>query len=673
MYNKMSIFNEKNTLRKILRYVFYVTLILRALTSVYVWYQYIMSSSKQVISKWGTFVEWIFNTTSFLPYLNNDWQSKFYQWFLFDKCLAFSVNEKWEVVYEDKLCHVTTKDYKTYYVTVWSGMIWSDWVPFSIDDVYFTYHDILQENKLGLSYLEKYSTIETTLDGDKVQVVFKNTSQDNTSFFTNYILPKHALIEPTLDQYQQSFAIEPVYNNCAKIKSQSTDQYSLIFDLSNCENTNIGFYQIKNTISFDNFKESVAQSNGSIIDVYMGEETLPGYSKVNINSNSLISVFFNTKSPKMTVRLRRALGGFIHSNFFDGSGNDFVSEYKWEILNQFLSTWSDIQTFLSRVKWDSSLGKQELIEWGVTAFTGNVNFTEKNKVFAFYTEEASQSFAMKFTFETPYKKIAISYGTSDLYFPSSYSEKTKSAQYNISLKNNNLKSGLNTYIIYGFTGDSTSWKKLQIWTINLYNLYHEWMNDEWEESNNIETLKVIYFDNTVSNYVVWRLKQIFMDAGIQDFFTYVQVSDANELEWKLTAGEYDIVINTIDMWLNKDISALFATEATVVNPTQYTDARLLSLLKQYNESSNNSKIVGEINGIYANDMPMVIIGKQQLQLNVKDTIMNKLDWENMNLYEYDWRDIIFKNISLTENIYIDKEKVKSLNNFWKFINDPENY
>jgi hypothetical protein len=62
---------------------------------------------------------------------------------------------------------------------------------------------------------------------------------------------------------------------------------------------------------------------------------------------------------------------------------------------------------------------------------------------------------MKFSFETPYKKIAVAYGTSDLYYPSSYSEKNKSAKYNISLANNNLKSGLNTYIIYGFTGDST--------------------------------------------------------------------------------------------------------------------------------------------------------------------------------------------------------------------------
>jgi hypothetical protein len=109
----------------------------------------------------------------------------------------------------------------------------------TIDDVYFTYNEIIKHNKFGLSYLDKYSTIEVNMEAETVQVSFKNSSQDNTFFFTNYLLPKHALIEPTLDLYQQSFAIEPIYNNCAKIKSQSTDQYSLIFDLSNCTNTNL--------------------------------------------------------------------------------------------------------------------------------------------------------------------------------------------------------------------------------------------------------------------------------------------------------------------------------------------------------------------------------------------------------------------------------------------------
>lgn len=665
----MSLLREKNTLKNTLRYVFFVSLILWALTTVYVIYQYLWSSSKQVVTKWWTLVEWIFNTTSFLPYLNNDWQSKFYQWFLFDKCLDYSIDSKWKIVYTDKICHVTTKDYKTYYITMDTGMIRSDWVPMTIDDVYFTYNEIIKHNKFGLSYLDKYSTIEVNMEAETVQVSFKNSSQDNTFFFTNYLLPKHALIEPTLDLYQQSFAIEPIYNNCAKIKSQSTDQYSLIFDLSNCTNTNLWFYQIKNAITFDKFKESASQINWSIIDMYLGDETLEWYSSINLKSNDLVTMFFNTKSNKMTVRLRRALWWFIHENFFEWTWeNEYMSRYLWDILNQFQSTWAEIQTFLSRVSvWDK-LNKQELIEWWVKPFTWNVKFTEKDKVFAFYTEDPNQKFSMKFSFDVAYKKIAIAYGDNDLYYPSTYNSSSKTATYNISLANKNLWQNLNTYIIYGFTWDSTTWKT-QIWTINLYNLYQE----QKDESNFVEQLKVIYFDNTLSNYIVWRLKQIFNEAGVDNYFTYEKVSDANELEWKLVAWEYDIVINTIERWLNNDISLLFATEAVTINPSQYTDARLLSLLKQYNEADNKSKIISEINSIYSNDMPILVLWSPYAKLNIKDTILSKLDQENIDLYVYNWRDIIYKNLSLTENIYIDKDRVKDLSNFWRFVKDPDNY
>jgi hypothetical protein len=443
----------------------------------------------------------------------------------------------------------------------------------------------------------------------------------------------------------------------------------LIFDLSNCTNTNLWFYQIKNAITFDKFKESASQINWSIIDMYLGDETLEWYSSINLKSNDLVTMFFNTKSNKMTVRLRRALWWFIHENFFEWTWeNEYMSRYLWDILNQFQSTWAEIQTFLSRVSvWDK-LNKQELIEWWVKPFTWNVKFTEKDKVFAFYTEDPNQKFSMKFSFDVAYKKIAIAYGDNDLYYPSTYNSSSKTATYNISLANKNLWQNLNTYIIYGFTWDSTTWKT-QIWTINLYNLYQE----QKDESNFVEQLKVIYFDNTLSNYIVWRLKQIFNEAGVDNYFTYEKVSDANELEWKLVAWEYDIVINTIERWLNNDISLLFATEAVTINPSQYTDARLLSLLKQYNEADNKSKIISEINSIYSNDMPILVLWSPYAKLNIKDTILSKLDQENIDLYVYNWRDIIYKNLSLTENIYIDKDRVKDLSNFWRFVKDPDNY
>ena len=267
----------------------------------------------------------MFSKPSYLPYLNNWTSSKFYQWFLFDKCLDYSISEDWTISYTDKLCHITTRDYKTYYVSVNSGNVWSDWVPFSIEDIYFTYNDIIKGNKLNLAQLEKYSNLDIVMDGDQVKVTFKNSSQDNTLFFTNYILPKHALIEPNYDMYQQSFSLEPVYNNCAKIKPQTVDQNSLIFDLSNCMDTNILYYQLKVLDSFDSFKESIAQSNWSIIDVYQWWWDIDGYKTVRLKTNKLVTLFFNTKSDKMTVRLRRALWWFISYNFFqEDSDNNYI-------------------------------------------------------------------------------------------------------------------------------------------------------------------------------------------------------------------------------------------------------------------------------------------------------------------------------------------------------------
>ncbi|HRU50558.1 MAG TPA: hypothetical protein P5155_03555, partial [Candidatus Absconditabacterales bacterium] len=500
------------------------------------------------------------------------------------------------------------------------------------------------------------------MEGNKVKVVFENSSEDNSLFFANYILPKHALLSPNIDMYQQSFAIEPVYSNCAKIKSQSTDQYSLIFDLSDCKDTNLGFYQIKNTISFNNFKESINQLNGSIIDAYIGDENLKGYQTINLESNRLVTLFFNTKSEKMTVRLRRALGGLIENKFFDSDEDEYMKKYDRDIFVKYTSTGANIGEFLNRIDTKGGLGKQELIESGINEFTGNLNFSNKQKAYAFYTEDSKQEFMLNLKFENSYDKIAIQHNSGDLYYPSTYSKKNQSANYGIASKNKNLNLGLNSYTIFGFNKD----KKEQIGSINLYNLYNNTNNGVGIK----EDLKILYFDNNLSNYIIAKLKQIFKDMAIEDRFTYKKSSDINELEGILTAGEYDIYLNIIDMGLTTDMSKLFSVENPKNNPSQYSNARLVSLLKQYNESKNKSKIIEEINNIHSTDMPIVVLGRQYIKLNLKESMLNKLDIEKLNMYEYNRRNEIYNNLSLTENIYIDKEKAKNLKNFWDFIKHP---
>lgn len=109
-----------------------------------------------------------------------------------------------------------------------------------------------------LSTLTQYNAIDTQKDvNNTLKVTFPTASSDNILFFTNYILPKHILVNAELNDYKSMFAFNPVYTDCANLVSQSNDEYSLVFNLVNCNQSNLNYYQVKNMISFDTFKRDV--------------------------------------------------------------------------------------------------------------------------------------------------------------------------------------------------------------------------------------------------------------------------------------------------------------------------------------------------------------------------------------------------------------------------------
>jgi hypothetical protein len=138
------------------------------------------------------------------------------------------------------------------------------------EDLYFSYNDIIRNNKWNISWLDNYKNI-TILKGadNKLKISFPTASRDNLFFFSHYILPQHILQEYDLENYKAMFGVHPVYTNCANVVTDSVDPYSLIFNLANCTDTNLNFYQIKNTISFDTFKKTTSSANDSIVDAYI--------------------------------------------------------------------------------------------------------------------------------------------------------------------------------------------------------------------------------------------------------------------------------------------------------------------------------------------------------------------------------------------------------------------
>ena len=184
-------------------------------------------------------------------------------------------------------------------------------------------------------------------------------------------------------------------------------------------------------------------------------------------------------------------------------------------------------------------------------------------------------------------------------------------------------------------------------------------------------LTFIYYSNYINDFVVARLQRIFQDAGITENFVFEKITTTQELQGRLMVGDYDMVISTVNMGLKKDLTKLFSTDKSEINPSQYQNQKLTTLLKQYiaADEKGKKKPLVEINSIYSKDMPFVILGKEYLTINFKPVIMEKIfgTGTNAEIDEYNRRNYIYKNLKLVKNIHIDGKKVWNFDNFSNFL------
>jgi hypothetical protein len=83
-------------------------------------------------------------------------------------------------------------------------------------------------------------------------------------------------------------------------------------------------------------------------------------------------------------------------------------------------------------------------------------------------------------------------------------------------------------------------------SLDIYNVIPE-QQEEIEYTMNPVKLSVIYFDNDINNFVVKRLQDIFSGANVTENFVFEKITTAEELQGKLMVGDYDMLINTVDM------------------------------------------------------------------------------------------------------------------------------
>ncbi len=656
---------KKKLIKDIIRYTFFLALFFWILLSIYIGYQYVVRSSTQVSTKWWTFVEGIFGSTSYLPYLRNDIQSNFYQGLIFNACLKPSY-EWGKISYVSDLCEVTTKDNKTYSVSLRKWFIWSDGTPVSLEDIFFTYTDILHDNMRKLSALTQYNTVVTEKDvNNTLKITFPETSSDNILFFTNYILPKHILTTTTLADYKSLFAFNPVYTNCANLTSQSKDEYSLVFNLVNCPQSNLNYYQVKNTISFESLQNTINAWGKSIIDAYVWDHTLAGYDAQKIFTNKLITVFFNTRSEKLRVRGRRVLWGLIKHNFYATGYEQHFQKNDDGLFDVFQSTGAWVKDLINREYNENIITKDDLMDTDVQALWESISIKWENQKFVYFIDTWS-SISTQFTFNDTYDKTILEYKWKT-HTLKHFVQWGKSGRFVFGTKEWSFGSWINQYTLYGYKAN----KKILLASIDIYNVVPEFTDTEAAYTWAPVQLIVVYYKNAINDFVVSTLKSIFAQADITENFSFEEITTPEELQGRLMVGDYDLLINTVDMWLKKDLTKLFSTDKSEINPSQYQSSKLTTLLTQYIAASEKSKNkpLNEINAIYSKDMPFVILGKEYLTLNTKSTISDKLFSGSGDVYmdEYNRRDFFYKNLQLVSNIHIDGKKIWNFDNFSDFL------
>ena len=663
---------EVSVWKRVWKYLLWVILLIWIIVSFIFWYFYLLATGSQEEKKWWTFVEWIFDEVSYLPYLKTDDQSVFYQKFLFKSCLDLynldiKTEDWWK--YAEWLCKVYTEDDQHYVLKLLDeNALWSDGTLVNIEDVFFTYDEIIRKNRRDIQSLNIWNSVTVSLEDWKVKVTFPTISSDNINFFTNAILPKHIVDSMSLDDYKEYFSLSPVTNGCAKIMSQTKDVNSLIFDLNDCNDTNFAYYQVKSYESFEDFESFLKWKNQkAIVDAYNSIYSLEWFTGQNVLTSKLLWVFFNTDSWKANIRLRRSLWWLIYHKFFTGDYDNYVREYDWDILNYYVSAWENVSELINRLTLsgdDAAVDANDLKDSWAQELPSSMSINWVDRKFVFFMEKPENSKDLEIKFSNEFSNIKVK-ASSDwsTWGPKNYKTSDKKIVYKL-VNWQNLKVGVNNFEVSWFIKNKT-------YTIASIDVYvFEKLSASKSEDNQWK-LSILYFNDPASVFAIQQMRNIFKDAWILENFIFEPVYNVEELEWKLLMWTYDIYVWTIDLGSRKDILPLFWTEDPLLNPSRYRNPILNSLITQYYKT-HDKNVKSQINVLLAQDMPVIFIWNTyepiQIQEKIKSSVFSNSETDEKNeVYGYKWRYDIYSRYSIVHSVRLNSKNALNRENFETFL------
>lgn len=197
-------------------------------------------------------------------------------------------------------------DQLTYTFVIKKGVKWHDGTELTIDDIFFTYHDVVQHEEFSNLVLKSnFDGVEIKqIDAVTIQFVLSQPNSFFVSNFTTGILPKHILgAVPVGEMLQNEFSKKPVgtgpYKLDEAVKDLSDDRTEVTLTLFNeyyGAKPSIGYFRIysfPNAVSLVNEKgalNGIVKVSGQDAKIFKDDKrfetqsyTLPQYTAIFMN------------------------------------------------------------------------------------------------------------------------------------------------------------------------------------------------------------------------------------------------------------------------------------------------------------------------------------------------------------------------------------------------------
>ena len=589
------------TLKDFKRYLFFVLIFLWVLVFSHLFYIYLKNLWVEKAVKGWVIIEWIVKNDNVqivnpIPYFSNNYYSKYLQSILFKWCL----NSKWE----EDLCNITTKDNKVFDITLKWDYYWSDGRKLTLDDIYFTYNDIILKNSLQLKNVIPNSIKTIEKNENSIKVTFNEASINNLSFFKNYILPKHIfknINKDNIAKYLDNF----VNITCSKIDPKSDFINNIIFDYSKCKDYYINKYQFVILNNENELSNLLTWKNK--VDLYDAYENVNknSFKRFDIRLSKRYAIFWNVKRKwqnDIKVFLSNAILSWLKENL--DLRNKLYFNWYW----LFVLPDTDLSWNLSSILFNEEVQKQKKkyeagfrkVNWNILKYKQ----WENNK---FFVKNIKNTLLFNITLlKNDYDKVSISSNKRPEYFPKSYEKWKNTFQYGISEKFKNVLEWKNIYTVYWYYGE----EKTKLFDIILY-----YKKLDYPKFNvKYKPIKIVY----LNKWVVKNIWDVVTNVISKIYPWNVEWNALDKSKYKkiLQDEDYDIAI----AWVNfewKDISPIFKTKDPLSNPSLFANPSFASLIKQDLIAPNDKlreKVFKELNKIYQENIPVVFIWNEKKYL-----------------------------------------------------------